>query len=113
MDKCVDDHMYIIYARNAHVGIYYEESRWFYIARYKFGWFIDTENHWDTGEPHGTAKPLKDLGAAKIDYKSILEHESGWVDGGKVSDLLWYLKRQGALHRKEYLELLKNQGVVL
>lgn len=62
MSKCKDGHLYIINARNADLGVYVEAQRYFRISRNKFQLtFIDTEDHWDTGEPHGTVKPLKKL----------------------------------------------------
>ncbi len=51
---------YMIWARNAYVGIWMLAEQGFLISRYK----MDTtprlalELHWDNGEPLGTAKPL-------------------------------------------------------
>lgn len=62
MSKCKDGHLYIIKARNADIGVYVAEKKGFRISRFKFkSNFIDTEDHWDTGEPFGTVKPLKKL----------------------------------------------------
>lgn len=62
MNKCNDGHLYIIKARNADLGVYIEKEKGFRLSRFKFQLnFIDIEYHWDTGEPHGTVKPLKKL----------------------------------------------------
>ena len=62
MSKCKDGHLYIIDARNADIGVYVAKDKWFRISRFKFKTnYIFTEDHWDTGEPHGTVKPLKKL----------------------------------------------------
>ena len=54
---------YSIYARNAYVGIWLPEVQGFLISRYKMNPvpFLCVEYHWDTGEPYGTAKPLRPL----------------------------------------------------
>jgi hypothetical protein len=62
MNNCKDGHLYIINARNADLGVYIEAQHCFRLRRNKFKLtYIDTEDHWDTGEPHGTVKPLKKL----------------------------------------------------
>jgi len=64
LNDCVDGRLYAIDARNATIGIFNAESRSFLISRFKFGSnFLFEEEHWDCGEPHGTAKPLRDLGS--------------------------------------------------
>jgi hypothetical protein len=56
-----DGHSYKIYARNAYVGIWISTEKSFLISRYKVGPnpYLFHEYHWDTGEPFGTAKPIK------------------------------------------------------
>lgn len=56
-----DNHCYKIYARNAFVGVWMEKDRAFMISRYKVGPNprLHHENHWDTSEQNGTAKPLE------------------------------------------------------
>jgi len=50
---------YRIIARNADIGIWMLRIRGFLILRTKFSdTFLFVEYHWDTGEPHGTVKPL-------------------------------------------------------
>lgn len=63
MSECRHGHLYRICARNGLFGVYDEEKQWFALSRHKFNLnFIDYEDHWDTGAPHGTVKPLEDLG---------------------------------------------------
>ena len=46
--------------RNFDIAIW--DGMQFQGVRQKFGsWFIDGENHWDDGAPHGTFKPLEKL----------------------------------------------------
>ena len=65
MESCRPGHLYRVAARNASVGIYDAGKRGFIINREKFGRrYLFVEDHWDTGVPFGTAKPLEDLGPA-------------------------------------------------
>lgn len=60
MTDMVDQGLYLVHARNFSLGVYQANKQAFDGIRYKFGdRFIDTEYHWDTGEPHGTAKPYR------------------------------------------------------
>lgn len=60
IDECLDGHTYRILARNAHVGIYNAERKWFVISRVKFGNnYVSEEIHWDADPHYGTAKPLE------------------------------------------------------
>lgn len=62
MNDCEDGYLYKIIARNAKIGIYCAKDRCFKISRNKLNLnFIDTEDHWDTGEPFGTVKPLEKI----------------------------------------------------
>lgn len=65
MDSLQAGMAYAIFARNAYVGIWIPEQSGFLISRYKVGPtpYLFVEYHWDTGEPHGTAKPLRLLEA--------------------------------------------------
>ena len=61
-------HPYLVKARNFTYAIWTGED--FVGVRYKFGsYFIDTEQHWDDGPPHGTVKPLKDLSMSEEDAR--------------------------------------------
>ena len=60
--ECVDRKFYLIYARNFYYGVFSKEKNGFIGIRTKFGQrYLFTEYHWDTGEPHGTAKPFEAL----------------------------------------------------
>lgn len=65
MENCRDGYLYRILARNADYGIYNEKHKGFLISRFKFSDnYTFTEDHWDTGAPHGTVKPLMEIGKA-------------------------------------------------
>ena len=60
LSECKDGFVYFILARNAHIGIFNEKKKTFVISRHKFGDnFLFEEDHWDTGEPYGTVKPIR------------------------------------------------------
>jgi len=62
MTECKDRMLYSVNARNFRLGVYHAEVNGFIGIRFKFGsTFLDTEYHWDTGAPHGTTKPFKEL----------------------------------------------------
>ena len=78
MLNCKHNYVYLIDARNANVGIYDEEQKGFVISRHKFkSNFLFVEYHWDTGEPFGTVKPLKEL----------FEYDGGVTDKEKLDYL--------------------------
>ena len=63
MSECRHGYLYRICARNGVIGVYDAENKWFALSRHKFNLnYIDYEEHWDTGEPFGTVKPIEDLG---------------------------------------------------
>jgi hypothetical protein len=60
--QCRDSYLYFIIARNSNLGIYNEKDKSFTISRFKFKLnYLFEEDHWDTGEPFGTVKPLKEI----------------------------------------------------
>jgi hypothetical protein len=60
--KCKDGFVYRLTARNIRYGVWEEKRRVFRGIRIKFmERFLDTENHWDEGPPHGTAKPVEEI----------------------------------------------------
>lgn len=62
LPACKSRWLYAIMSRNLSMGVYNQESRGFIGIRTKFGTrFLDTEFHWDTGEPFGTAIPYAAL----------------------------------------------------
>ena len=59
MKKCKHGYLYEIDARNFVIGVYNKKIKGFLGIREKWGSrFIEAEDHWDTGEPYGTVKPL-------------------------------------------------------
>lgn len=69
LGKCKKGYFYRIKARNFQVGIF-DGDTGFIGIREKFGTkFLDTEYHWDTGAPHGTACPIKELGIYGMDFE--------------------------------------------
>jgi len=62
LSACIERHLYVVHARNFRMAVYQGNSL-FLGVRTKFGdRFLFQEDHWDTGEPHGTVKPMRDLG---------------------------------------------------
>lgn len=52
--------VYTVNSRNLVVGVWDEPNKQFIGIRHKWGdVFIDTEDHWDTGPPHGTARGVE------------------------------------------------------
>jgi hypothetical protein len=62
IDQCEDGYLYIIDARNSSIGVYIEREKGFVINRFRWGLnSLFVENHWDTGEPYGTVRPLEKI----------------------------------------------------
>ena len=62
VSECRDGWLYYVHARNSNAGIYCLAEKGFVISRLKFSDnFLFTEYHWDTGEPYGTVKPLREI----------------------------------------------------
>lgn len=81
-----DKHSYKIYARNALVGVWFEDKQAFSVLRYKVGEkpYLAFEYHWDVDQLVGTAKPLA------IIEKSPQTHLNNYAMG-ESSGLLSYL----------------------
>ena len=64
LGQCVDRGIYTLKAKNISLGVYNAETKGFIGVRTKQGLrLLETEYHFDTGSPHGTAKPLYQVGA--------------------------------------------------
>ena len=76
LDKCERDGIYKLHARNIKYGVFNEEAKAFIGIRQKFGnRFLDTEYHWDTGAPFGTARPLELVGwCGDEEKKKVFEY---------------------------------------
>lgn len=61
---CQRGHVYRLRSRNLKFGVFApEKDNGFIGIRTKFGSrFLFTEHHWDNGPPHGTARPVEDMG---------------------------------------------------
>ena len=71
LEQCQDGYLYRIDARSASLGIFCAEKKSFFISRFTIvpPAFLFTEEHWDVGKPHGTAKALEVLEKAPdFDY---------------------------------------------
>jgi hypothetical protein len=67
LEKCKDGFVYKILARNGTVGVFNKVDSSFTLSRHKFSSnFLFDEFHWDTGEPYGTVKPIKELEQAPV-----------------------------------------------
>lgn len=106
MTDCLDRHLYLIEARNAQIGVYAAEKKAFILARLKFGEvYLDVEYHWDTGAPHGTAVPKRDLGPVAVEnlpreklLPYLLEQEKDHLGMDKVyMGRLWKQAEQKGL----------------
>lgn len=70
LESCKHGFLYKIHSRNLGFGVYNEKVKGFIGIREKFGYrFLDTEYHWDTGAPHGTACPKEELQAIPEDIQ--------------------------------------------
>lgn len=93
IDQCVHGHVYRIHARNFCIGAYNETTKGFVGIREKFGIErLDTEYHWDTGSPFGTACPAEDLGALPIGVVPVERHKEGGQH--TVNTELWEALKQ-------------------
>ncbi len=67
IDKCKRRYIYRLDSRNLAFGVFTpEKDNGFIGIRQKFdSRFLFTEYHWDNGPPHGTAKPLEEIGPVR------------------------------------------------
>ena len=62
LSECKKRRVYKLHSRNLSFGVFNGETGFIGI-RTKFGsMYLDTEYHWDTGPPFGTARPEDDTG---------------------------------------------------
>lgn len=90
IEECKDGWVYYIHARNAKVGIYDKNEKGFTISRHKFSDnYLFVEYHWDTGEPYGTVKPIKELESAP--HFSNEAEKLAWLNekSGMIKDDPW------------------------
>ena len=86
IDDMVAGHVYRIESRNLTYGVWNPDLVGFTGIRTKFGHrFLFTEDHWDTGPPHGTAKPYEDTGFVVPDGVDVSDQADNdalfrWLD---------------------------------
>ena len=81
LKECKHGGLYEIDARNFSFGVFDENQRGFIGIRLKFRYrFLDTEFHWDTGAPYGTAKPLKFIEMCPIELNGENKKLFDWLD---------------------------------
>ncbi len=77
---CIKGRVYRLHSRNLARGVY-DGEQGFIGIREKFGsLYLDTEYHWETGAPHGTASPEADLGLDVPADIQLLDLLPGTVD---------------------------------
>ena len=104
MDKLKTDGLYWIFARNAHIGIWFEKTKGFVIRRKKFSAiYLFVEYHWDTYVkeefPFATVKPFEYIEQAPFKIENYFEYKAAYWGG-------WGLKESKRRAKKE-LELLE------
>jgi len=68
LQDCKHNWLYLIDARNAHLGIFNKHTKGFIILRTKGrARYLFTEYHWNNGEPFGTVKPLEEIEDSKFE----------------------------------------------
>ena len=102
IEECQQGHAYVLCSRNLLIGVCLrglDPKEQFSISfvgiREKLGHrYLDTEYHWDCGEPFGTANPLRDLGLVPSDVIANDERLFHWLEsaqkqhGIEISDVL-------------------------
>jgi hypothetical protein len=130
LTRCKKRRIYKLISRNLSFGVFDGETRFIGI-RTKFGRkFLDTEDHWDTGPPFGTARPEEDVGIVVPEdiILHVCENEGNPVDKSTGRDVSfdkpvseggkgWYFKDTGessnnispiAFQNRKLFEFLKK-----
>lgn len=93
--NCKRGHIYRVRSRNLAFGLFVPEKENGFIGiREKFGrLFLFTEHHWDNGPPHGTVRPVEDLGPIEDSTVPFRESEPTTCD--RCGALVEYRKVEG------------------
>lgn len=76
IEECEDGMTYKIDGRNFDYGVYTIKTKSFLGIRHKFGnQFIDSEEHYDCGAPHGTVFPFEKLDYPKQDLSKLYDEK--------------------------------------
>ncbi len=101
LDKCRDSFLYLIYARNANLGIFKKQNNSFVISRFKFKQnFLFEEYHWDTGEPFGTVKPVELLGPVSMSFLPTMDEK----------EMLDFLNNMAIVYKNKINSLLNKNS---
>lgn len=94
--ECEHGWLYHIKARNFRLGIYNEPKKEFIGIRTKFGSrYLAGEDHWDTGEPFGTVKPIAKL------VKSPFETLGEFMDGDAGETIFDWLEEKALVYPRD------------
>jgi len=87
LDQCQHGWLYYVRARNFRLGIFNEPEKEFIGIRTKFASrYLNGEDHWDTGVPFGTVKPIEKLEKAPFETLTCDSRQQlaldifGWLD---------------------------------
>lgn len=94
---CKRRHVYRLHSRNLKFGVFAPEKENGFIGiRTKFkSRFLFTEHHWDNGPPHGTARPVEDLGP--LDDKKVRLWDSMPTTCGYCGERLEFAQPEGGI----------------
>ncbi len=126
IDLCKDGYLYIIYARNAKIGIFDAQSKGFRISRFKFDrnykfveyhWDKSWDSGWDT-ESKGTVRPYKELFRprklnSEVEFLEFMNDYNNKNEEEILNVLKEFIKDDNGLDidsRMLYLDCLKERG---
>lgn len=98
LPDCKHGYLYQLASRNLRLGVFNEATSGFIGIRIKFDHrFLFTEDHYDTGIPHGTACPLKALKRCpKMELIETNKELFSWlIDQYRAYGLSRYIKPSG------------------
>ena len=114
LNECKNGFLYKLDSRNLIKGVFREDIKGFIGIRMKFdSLYLDTEFHWDTGPPHGTAKPIKEIGP--IPSGILISENSKIIDSiskrtvSWVKEKGWFFIDDGVFSEKIRPSSIKNQ----
>ncbi len=85
LTECKKRRVYKLISRNLSFGVFDGVTRFIGI-RTKFGRrFLDTEDHWDTGPPFGTARPEEDTGIIVSEEIILNAYENEGIPVDKIT----------------------------
>jgi len=97
LSDCKDGWLYRIRSRNLIKGVFREDRKGFVGIREKFGrQYLFVEDHWDTGVPHGTVKPLECLEQCPIEnLNEDIKTSEGYFETN--TELFKWLEQKGGV----------------